>query len=391
MRPFFAVMLVSLAVTAMACAPAAQPSPTAPAPREPAKPAASPVAKAAEPAAKPGRSEEVERLIAAAKAAGETELDVSWQQSIFGLGGAEGNKKFETLFNRMYDTNVKLNYTPGPGYTDSAARVSQEIAAGQKPFTDLMLGADSTFVPLLSRNVVEEYDYTKLSPRITKDMVSARNIVVEISGRVPGITYNSNSVSAAEAPKKLEDVLNPKWKGKIATPPGANGLDDAAVRPEWGPDKMNAFVIRLSDQVGGLIRVGELNRVASGEFLMLVLDSGGHDARRLKAQGAPVDHSIAEDAATEAFTYLGVPRNSAHPNLAKLYINMVMSEEGQKIVYEITYTDHHNMPGSQSAAFLTELKARGVKLTRRDVAEERPEQAALRKEFENILREKQGG
>ena len=57
-----------------------------------------------------------------------------------------------------------------------------------------------------------------------------------------------------------------------------------------------------------------------------------------------------EDVAQVGSMYLGVPRNSTHPILAKLFINAVMSEPGQRILYETYYADHPQLPGSQSAA-----------------------------------------
>ena len=44
--------------------------------------------------------------------------------------------------------------------------------------------------------------------------------------------------------------------------------------------------------------------------------------------------------------YWGVPRTAAHADLAKLFVNMAMSKEGQKIVYKTYATDHYELPGS---------------------------------------------
>jgi hypothetical protein len=78
------------------------------------------------------------------------------------------------------------------------------------------------------------------------------------------------------------------------------------------------------------------------------------------------------------------------PSLAKLFINMITSEAGQRIIYETYLTDHHEMPGSQSVAVLGDLKSRGMDLLRVDVkfAIERPEMNKFRVELVKILREK---
>jgi len=206
---------------------------------------------------------------------------------------------------------------------------------------------------------------------------------------VPAIIYNPKSISPADVPTKLEDVLNPKWKGKIASTPYAAYFDRIAMRPEWGVEKMRAFGKKLSSQIGGLIRVGEETRIASGEFVMFVM--GPHQgALRLQAKGAQVGYVIPEDSAIVQFGYLGVPLNSTHPNLAKLFINMVASKEGQKIVYETEFTDHYALPGSRSAAVLSDLKSKGVEILEVDAqyVMEHPEMNKLRRAFQKILRRK---
>jgi ABC-type Fe3+ transport system substrate-binding protein len=334
---------------------------------------------------------EVNRLLTTARAAGETELSLSWSENT--LGGNEGAQRLTALMNRMYGTDIKVTFTPGPSMTDMAAKVSQELPAGRKASTDVLIGSEGHFGSLLNRDVLESYDYTLLSPRITGDVVGPQNIAVEIVSRFPGITYNSDLVRGADVPRRLEDALDPKWRGKIASTPNAASFDRVSYRPDWGTDRMRDYVTRLSQNIGGLLRCGESARVVTGEFLMLVMDCGSYEARRQREKGAPLASSIPADAVTAVFFYLGIPRNSAHPNLAKLFVNTVLSEAGQKIVYEMDAADHYALPGSQSAAELADLKARGIEPFKVDIryVAEHPEGANLDEEFRRILREKVGG
>lgn len=81
--------------------------------------------------------------------------------------------------------------------------------------------------------------------RIGKGFVAPRNISVEFYTIVSGITYNTNFVSPIEVPKRLEDVLNPKWKGKIASTVNAAIFDRVAFRPEWGIERMRAWFAQV--------------------------------------------------------------------------------------------------------------------------------------------------
>jgi hypothetical protein len=95
----------------------------------------------------PDHSTEVKRLMTGAKEKGERELDLVWSGT--SLGGSEGAKKFEAVFNRMYGLNVKFNFTPGPSMTNMAGTVTQEVAAGRKTSTDILMGTESHYGELL--------------------------------------------------------------------------------------------------------------------------------------------------------------------------------------------------------------------------------------------------
>jgi iron(III) transport system substrate-binding protein len=329
-------------------------------------------------------SPEINRLIAAAAENRERELVLTWDESA--LGGIVGARRLETLFQQMYGVDARVNFTPGPTMPNMAAKVTQEVAAGQPTSTDIFLGSASHCTPLLDRNVFEAYDYTQLSPRITRSMIEPRDMCVEVYSSFGGIVYNTQLVPPAEVPRKLEDVLNPRWKGRIASTPYAAYFDRVAMRPEWGIDRMKEFLRGLSANAEGLIRVNEVNRIISGEFAMLVLGAD-QEATAEKANGAPVDFVIPDDVAHVHFILMAIPRTALHPNLGKLFINTVLSEEGQRILYETALADHDELPGSRSMDKLRGLEARGIKTLRFDLKLEvaHPEVQAARADFQKIL------
>jgi len=373
--------LVAAALVAVSCQPPGTPGAGAGQPPLASQQTAAPV---------PAEPSEVRRLVEAARVAGETELSLVWSQEA--LGGHEGVKRFEALFNQMYGTSVTFNFTPGPAMPEIATRLGQELASGRKASTDVFLGTETHFGAMVNGGILEEYDYTALSPRISPRVVAVRNIGAEVASIVPGITYNTTLVLPGDVPRRLEDVLNPRWKGMIASTQTAAIFPRVAARPEWGAERMTDFVRRLSPTVGGLVRCGDIQRIMGGEFSMLVLDCGSFFVRQAQAQGAPLGHVIPEDSGLMGFLHLGVPRHSARPNLGKLFVNTVLSEEGQKIVYETYFTDHPDLPGSQSAAELSELKAKAIDVLRVDArfVAERPDTGPLAEELVKILRENPG-
>ena len=53
---------------------------------------------------------------------------------------------------------------------------------------------------------------------------------------------------------------------------------------------------------------------------------------------------------------LAVPKNSAHPNLAKLFVAFMASKEGQAILEKHEYVSSHLVEGTKMAKYLREAK-----------------------------------
>jgi ABC-type Fe3+ transport system substrate-binding protein len=176
--------------------------------------------------------------------------------------------------------------------------------------------------------------------------------MIELDGRIirivtgqSGATYNSRL--APMKPTRLADFLRPEWKGKIASTPYSAGFDVLYAADVWGKERTVEYVTKLSSQITGLIRCGEAERIATGEYLALVMDCTGQDALQWQEKGAPVGQMMPIDAAQLRYYYFAIPKNAQHPNAAKLYAVFQMTEEGQRLSYETWKTDLHFLPGSR--------------------------------------------
>jgi len=70
--------------------------------------------------------------------------------------------------------------------------------------------------------------------------------------------------------------------------------------------------------------------LAAGEF-PLVLNTYIHNAEESKRKGAPVDW-VAQDPVFTKFQPIGIGSKASHPNAAKLFVDFMLSEEGQRII-----------------------------------------------------------
>jgi ABC-type Fe3+ transport system substrate-binding protein len=148
------------------------------------------------------------------------------------------------------------------------------------------------------------------------------------------IGYNTKAVDAREF-KSYWDLLKPKWTGKIAirdireAGPGAGNTRFFYYHPDLGP----AFIRKLFGEMGATLfrdfRQGP-DWLAAGKFALCFFC----DVDVLKQQGLPVDtfgpKTFHEGGGlVQQFGTVALPNQAPHPNAAKVFINWLLSRNGQ--------------------------------------------------------------
>jgi iron(III) transport system substrate-binding protein len=315
-----------------------------------------------------------------------------WSQNTF--GGGEGFTEFVAGMNKKYGLNLKGQFTPGPDMQALMVRIAQEAAAGQPASTDLYMGNAQALLEGLKQQALKPVEWGAIIDRRPPkeagfDPIAADGTHIAVATAVVGIEYNTNFVKGADIPKRLTDVLNPKWKGKIASTPYAAGMRELAMPGFLGREYVLDFTKKLSGQIGGLIRCGEAERLTSGEFVMLVLTCGGNDATVLQRSGAPLAHTMVQEGTVLHMRYAAIPKNSRSPNAAALMAAYWMTPEGQELLWKHDGLDLHLFPESHMKKDVEAVRAAGGK-----VVINSPEwlgslkgYAEMQKELEKILRE----
>ena len=148
---------------------------------------------------------------------------------------------------------------------------------------------------------------------------------VYASGTLMG--FNSRQVKRVEAPKTYDDLLNPRWKNVM-------GIDNTKI--EWfamlsklkGRPYMEKLAAQNAQVMAGNTNL--LNLLAAGEFAIMpgVYE---YSVDNLKAKGAPVDWIGLEPVITYTVA-ASLPSQPAHPFAAKLFIEWLLSKEGQEVI-----------------------------------------------------------
>ena len=143
--------------------------------------------------------------------------------------------------------------------------------------------------------------------------------------------YNTKLVKPQDVPNSYEDLLQPKWVGKLGIE--ASDVDwFGAVVKSMGEEKGIAYFKKLA-AMKPQIRTGHTliaELVSSGE-IPLALDVYNHNIERLKVKDAPVEWKPLQPAFGRP-NAIAVAKNAPHPYAALLFADFLLSKEGQEII-----------------------------------------------------------
>jgi len=286
-------------------------------------------------------------------------LKLLWTEGHFGAD--VGINDMLRAINKRYGTNIKLQFTQGRSFPANLGRLTQEYNAKQPSSTDVFLGAANHMISGMKSGLLMKVDWEALVERPAPanpviDRVNPGGVGMAVASRVVGIVYNTNLVKGDDIPQSIEDVLKPKWKGQIAVTPYLTGFYQFAAPDVLGEKFMTDFVMRLKPQVGGFIGCNSLDKIASGQFAMLIFDCGRDATVRYQRRGAPMAHAVPKEIIRDNVIDLGVTVNADHPNVAKLFIVFQHTKEGQKLLWKHGAYDLEIYPESKSRALIEKFR-----------------------------------
>ena len=231
-------------------------------------------------------------------------------------------------FNKIYP-NVKASAVRSEGGRGALLeRFLTEIDSG-KTLADVYSTGIPDMSAILQRGEIVSYrspSESNIDPRfVFKDglLHSGANLVFMTA-------YNRTLIQEKEVPRTWEDLLNPKWKGKIAIDQEPNDIV-AGFLILMGKEKGESYLRQLSKNI--IIRRGRsllVELLVAGEFPMTI-DVYAHRVAGAIKDGAPL-------AAAPMPAYFSAPnvdailKKAPHPDNAKLWIDWFQSPAGQEVV-----------------------------------------------------------
>ncbi len=145
------------------------------------------------------------------------------------------------------------------------------------------------------------------------------------------VAYNTEQVPKDKAPKSYEDLLHPRWKGKIHL-----DTQDAdwfhTLLEYWGEEKGLAYMKKLA-AMKPEIRTGHTlgtQLLAAGEFSVSPV-LYGYRVSQMMTKGAPIDFVLIDPVISKP-RGISLAKRAPHPYAAILFIDWALSQEGQSLI-----------------------------------------------------------
>jgi iron(III) transport system substrate-binding protein len=294
--------------------------------------------------AKPPRQQEWEKTIKAAEEEGQLTVYIA------GYGAIIDSGAFQRAFPK-----IKVVSVTGSG-TDLSSRLASERRAGKYLVDVYNGGGNSIYQTLYLGKMLDPIKPALILPEVVdpfkwwegkhKYVDREGEFVFVYEGNVSGgasPSYNSKLLNPNDF-KSYWDFLNPKLKGKIVS------IDVRKIRgagapwqylyyhSQLGPEYIRRLYGEMDVTMTADLRQA-VDWLATGRF-SLILPSQSSGTVKAKNQGLPVDefepYHLKEGVnISSAFGQLTLVNRAPHPNTAKVFINWLLSREGQIVFQKV--------------------------------------------------------
>ncbi|MDB5794723.1 MAG: fbpA 2 [Noviherbaspirillum sp.] len=254
-----------------------------------------------------------QRLLEGAKKEGELQL--------YTVTPLEDLAALTEAFEKKYGIKVKVWRS---GSDSVLQRVVSEARAGR--FTaDIIENNGPELEALHREKLLQEVKSPYLADLIPQAVPRHREWAA-VRMNIFSLAYNTGLVKKEDLPKSYEDLLHPKWKGKLGIE--ATDVDwFAEIMGQMGEAKGVKLFRDIGATNGLSIRKGHsllANLVASGE-VPLALTVYNYKAEQLKSKGAALDWFVIPPALAQP-NGVAMTKRAPHPHAAVLFYDFLLSD-----------------------------------------------------------------
>lgn len=214
-------------------------------------------------------------------------------------------------------------------------RALSEYRAG-KPLFDLVLTNDNPMQIMWKEGIFAKYD-SPTARDYPKDAIDP-NLGPRYRNVIIGVVYNKGVIKPADAPKSLEDLVKPQYKGKLVMPdPTQHTTTTQWVASLWkvmGKEKADKFIRDLAATKPILVEslLPAAKRVTTGETPIAI--TYVKYAYIYGKEGAPVDYVRLGKMMGDGH-YVTLNNKAPHASAGKAFIDFFLDDESMKIMAQL--------------------------------------------------------
>jgi len=219
-----------------------------------------------------------------------------------------------------------------------AQKTLAELRAGF-PVGDLLEGSELAPI-FIKSGFLQKFS----SPEVVKTPLEYRDetgLTAATRFSYYGTAYNTKLVPTGTQPKTFADLLAPKWKNRLAWRVGSDSgahMFVANLMLTMGEAKADAYLKSLAGQnVIGFTGSAQalIDRVIAGEYA-ITLTTAQHLPIIAATKGAPIAAQVLQPMPSTVASIM-IPRGTRHPFAAMLFVDYVLSAEGQTVLRDAQY------------------------------------------------------
>ena len=240
---------------------------------------------------------------------------------------AEFKKKYPFIDTSLYRAN-----------TQKLLPKIQLEARTQQHQADVISATFTIWNELTRGKLIMKYDSPERS-RFPADLKDAEGYWNILYLGVQGMAYNTKMVPPDSAPKRYEDLLHPRWRPKQIAMDYRDSSWMAVMLEIMGEAEGIAFMKKLAAKDLYMRENKNLltQLLAAGEFPVLA-NTYLETFAKIQKAGAPIEWVAGRNPIPASTHLLGIYAHARHPNAAKLFVDFLLSREGQSLTANVIGT-----------------------------------------------------
>jgi len=259
----------------------------------------------------------------------ETEARKEGELVWYGVMASDRAGEVIRAFEKTYPF-IKVRFQPG-----NAGRQLEQLMIEHrtKKYQADVINTRRSYVGVMAKAGAVSRYRTPLRAALREGFADKDGFVNGIYAQPRVFLYNTRMVARETAPRSFNDLLDPRWKDKLAM--DTTDYDWlASLIDYYGRDKALEFAGRLAKQQinfrRGLTLLAQL--AVAGEF-PVVIDVFPEEILPMKRAGAPAEFVLSEPfVPVKTPTTISISSGAPHPHAAALFVDFLLSKPGQDVL-----------------------------------------------------------